>query len=76
MHCVSLGYVKYVMTLLTQDKTRSYFIGAASKMKILSDSLLAIKPPDIVGKYPRALTKLTHWKTIEVKNWLLHYSLQ
>lgn len=20
MHCVSLGYVKYVMTLLTQDK--------------------------------------------------------
>ena len=55
MHCVSLGYVKYVMTLLTQDKTRSYFIGAASRMKILSDRLLAIKPPDIVGRYPRAL---------------------
>lgn len=75
MHCVSLGCVKYVMTLLMQDKGRSYFVGAASTMKILSERLLAIKPPDIVGRYPRALTELTHWKATELKNWLLHYSL-
>ena len=75
MHCISRGCVKYMMTLLTQDKTRSYFIGAASIMKIRSDRLLAIKPPEIVGRYPRALTELAHWKATELKNWLLYYSL-
>ena len=75
MHCVSLGCVKYVMTLLLQDKGKSYFIGAASTTKTLTERLLAIKPPDIVGRYPRALTELTHRKATELKNWLLHYSL-
>lgn len=75
MHCVSLGCVKYVMTLLMQDKRRSYFIGAASTMKVLSERLLAIKPPDTVGRYPRALAEISHWKATELKNWLLHYSL-
>ena len=47
MHCVSLGSVKHVMTLLIEDKGRSYFIGAAAAMKILSERLLAIKSVDI-----------------------------
>ena len=66
MHCVSLGCVKYVMTLLMQDKGRSYFVGAASTMHILSVRLLAIKTPDIVGRYPRALTEFSHWKATEL----------
>ena len=75
MHCVSLGCVKYVMILLIEDKGRSYFIGAAATMKILSERLLAVKPPDIVGRYTHVLTELAHWKATELKNWLLHYSL-
>ena len=70
MHCVSLGSVKYVMALLIEVKGRSYYVGAAATMKILY-----IKPPDIVGRYPRALNELAHWKATELKNWLLHYSL-
>ena len=41
-HCVSLGSVKHVMTLLIEDKGRSYFIGAACYK---------------VGRYPRGLTE-------------------
>ena len=47
MHCVSLGSVKHVMTLLIEGKGRSYFIGAAAAMKILSERLLAINSVDI-----------------------------
>lgn len=36
MHCVSLGCIKYVMTLLMQDNATSYFVGVSSTMNILS----------------------------------------
>ena len=41
----------------------------------LSHRLLSIKPPDIVGRLPRSLEDLKHWKATELKNWLLHYSI-
>ena len=50
------------------------FSTGASKTR-LSLKLLSIKPPDIVGRLPRLLEDLKHWKATELKNWLLHYSV-
>ena len=75
MHCVYLGVVKYIMTLQLSEgnKDKDFYIG--SSKACLSHRLLSIKPPDIVGRLPRSLDDLKHWKATEFKNWLLHYSV-
>ena len=75
MHCVCLGVVKYIMQLQLSEgnKDNVFFIGASKAC--LSHNLLSIKPPDIVGRLPRSLEDLMHWKATELKNWLLHYSV-
>ena len=75
MHCVCLGAVKYIMQMQMSDgnKGKDYYIGASKAC--LSHKLLSIKPPDIVGRLPRSLEDLKHWKATELKNWLLHYSV-
>ena len=75
MHCVCLGVVKYIMRLQLSDgnKGMDFYVGASNAR--LSHNLLSIKPPDIVGRLPRALEDLKHWKATELKNWLLHYSV-
>ena len=69
MHSVCLGVVKYIMNLQMSNGN----IG--TKTSSMSRKLLLIKPPDIVGRLPRLLEDLKHWKATELKNWLLHYSL-
>lgn len=75
MHCVCLGVVKYIMQLQMSivNKGKLFYIGG-NKTSI-SNKILAIKPPDIVGRMPRTLEDLKHWKATELKNWLLHYSI-
>ena len=75
MHSVCLGVVKYIMHLKTSDgnKDKVFLVGA--KTLSMSHKLLSIKPPDIVGRLPRSLEDLKHWKATELKNWLLHYSV-
>ena len=75
MHCVYLGVVKYIMTLQLSEgnKDKDFYIG--STKTCLSHKLLSIKPSDIVGRLPRSLDHLKHWKATEFKNWLLHYSV-
>lgn len=75
MHSVCLGVVKYIMHQQMSDgnKDKVFYIGA--KTSSMSRKLLLIKPPDIVGRLPRSLEDLKHWKATELKNWLLHYSL-
>ena len=75
MHCVCLGVVKYIMQLQLSEgnKDKDFYIG--DRKPCLSHRLLSIKPPDIVGRLPRALDDLKHWKATELKNWLLHYSV-
>ena len=74
MHCVCLGVVKYIMQLQLSEGNRDkdFYIGVSKAC--LSHRLLSIKPPDIVGRLPRSLEDLKHWKATELKNWLLHYS--
>ena len=75
MHCVCLGVVKYIMRLQMSDGNRDkpFYLGA--KKASISRQLLSIKPPDIVGRLPRSVEDLKHWKATELKNWLLHYSV-
>lgn len=75
MHSVCLGVVKYIMQMLLSEgnKDRVFYIG--SNKTNLTKKLLSIKPPDIVGRLPRSLEDLKHWKATELKNWLLHYSV-
>ena len=75
MHCVCLGVVKYIMQLQMSDGNRAkpFYLGA--KKESISRQLQSIKPPDIVGRLPRSLEDLKHWKATELKNWLLHYSV-
>ena len=75
MYCVCLGVVKYIMQLQMSDGNRDkpFYLGA--KKASISRQLLSIKPPDIVGRLPRSVEDLKHWKATELKNWLLHYSV-
>ena len=75
MYCVCLGVVKYIMQLQMSDGNRDkpFYLGA--KKASISRQLLSIKPPDIVGRSPRSLEDLKHWKATELKNWLLQYSV-
>jgi len=75
MHCLCLGVVKYIMQLQLseENKDKDFCIGASKAHR--SHKLLPIKPPDIVGRLPRSLDGLEHWKATELKNWLLHYSV-
>lgn len=75
MHSICLEVVKYIMHLQKSDgnKDKVFLVGA--KTLSMSHKLLSIKPPDIVGRLPRSLEDLKHWKATELKNWLLHYSV-
>ena len=75
MHSVCLGVVKYIMhqQMSAGNKGKVFYIG--TKTSSMSRKLLLIKPPAIVGRLPRSLEDLKHWKATELKNWLLHYSL-
>ena len=75
MHCVCLGVVRYIMQKQMSDGNQEnvFYIGA--KKASMSRKLLLIKPPDIVGRLPRPIEDLQHWKATELKNWLLHYSV-
>ena len=75
MHCVCLGVVKYIMQLQMSDGNKDKFFYIGAKKAAMSRKLLSIKPPDIVGRLPRSLEDLKHWKATELKNWLLHYSI-
>ena len=55
------------------ETCKPFYLGA--KKASISRQLLSIKPPDIVGRLPRSLEDLKHWKATELKNWLLHYSV-
>ncbi|KXJ09079.1 hypothetical protein AC249_AIPGENE13542 [Exaiptasia diaphana] len=52
------------INLCQQDvnKGKLYYIGG--KKTSLSKKLLAVKPPDIVGRMPRSLEDLKHWKAL------------
>ena len=55
MRCVCLGVIKYIMQLQLSEGNRDkdFYIGASKAA--LSQRLLSIKPPDIVGRLPRSL---------------------
>ena len=75
MHCVCLGVVKYIMQLQLSEGNKDKDLYIGDRKPCLSHRLLSIKPPDVVGRLPRALDDLKHWKATELKNWLLHYSV-
>ena len=75
MHSVCLGVVKYIMNLQMSDGNKGQVFYTGTKTSSMSRKLLLIKPPDIVGRLPRSLEDLKHWKATELKNWPLHYSL-
>ena len=70
-----LGVLKYIMQLQLSEgnKDKVFYIG--SNKPSLSHRLLSIKPLDIVGRLPRSLDDLKHWKATELKYWLLYYSV-
>lgn len=74
MHCVCLGVVKYIMEMVLSEGNKGSVFYIGSSKGSLTKKLLSIKPPDIVGRLPRCLEDLKHWKATEFKNWLLHYS--
>ena len=75
MHCIPLGVTKYFLSQLLseQSKSKPFFIG--NLLDKLTKRLSKIKPPHIIGRFPRSLDDLQNWKATEFKNWLLHYSL-
>lgn len=75
MHCVCLRVVKYIMQLQMSDRNRDKLFYLGAKKASISRQFLSIEPPDIVGRFPRSLEDLKHWKATELKNWLLHYSV-
>jgi len=75
MHCVALGVVKYLMNLMTSNKCKGCHFYIGSKLSTLTSRLVSIRPPENIGRLPRTLVELRHWKATELKNWLLHYSV-
>lgn len=57
MHCVLLGVCRYIATLWMDSKniSEAWYIGA--KTAAMDKHLLSIKPPGIVTRVPRSLTK-------------------
>jgi len=62
-----------MLQLSEVNKDKDFYIG--SSKACLSHRILSIKPPDTIGRLPRSLDDLKHWKATELKNWLLHYSV-
>ena len=77
MHCVLLGITKMLLTLWT-DKSYSlkpWYLGS-SNMKKLEERYLGIKPPNVITRTPRSLLKnLAHFKSSELRSFLLFYSV-
>ena len=61
--------------LLIHKSNKSKAFNISSQTDLLDKRLLSIKPPHIIGRFPRSLTDSDNWKATELKNWLFHYSL-
>lgn len=75
MHCVPLGVVKYLMNLMTCNKWKGSHFYIGTQLSSMSTRLVSIRPPENIGRLPRTLGEIKHWKATELKNWLLHFSV-
>lgn len=75
MHCVLLGVMKMMMTLWFDKAHRNEHFNISTRAKEVDERLLNIKPPKYLTRFPRSLTEVSHFKTAELKNFLLYYSL-
>lgn len=75
MHGVLLGVTKSLMKkwFSPSESGNEYFIG--KHLKVISEKMKNIKPPDSIERLPRDLEKhYHHFKATELQSWLLYYA--
>ncbi|XP_021354853.1 uncharacterized protein LOC110451260 [Mizuhopecten yessoensis] len=75
MHGVLLGVTKSLMNkwFSPSQSGKNYFIG--NKLKVISEKMKQMKPPDSIERLPRDLEKhYSHFKATELQSWLLYYA--
>lgn len=75
MHCMMLGIVKMLLSLWFDKSYKSEHFNISDKINIVNERLMKIKPPNFIGRLPRPLTDLSHYKAAEYKTFMLYYSL-
>ena len=75
MHCIMLGIVKMLLSLWFDKSYRNESFNISDKLTDVNERLMKIKPPNFIGRMPRPLTDLAHYKAAEFKTFLLYYSL-
>ena len=76
MHCTYEGIVKRLMNLWFESYNHAepYYLGRNTT--VIDRVLMQQHPPHEFSRCPRSISKhLKFWKTSELKNWLLFYSL-
>ncbi|XP_033114024.1 uncharacterized protein LOC117114465 [Anneissia japonica] len=75
MHCVALGVVKHLVEHWLESPDEEWYIGTPNKIQILDQRLRGIKPPSVISRVPREISKRKSWKASEWHNWLMYFSL-
>lgn len=57
----------------SKNSSKPWYIGKFRRS--IDNSLLKIKPPNVVSRVPRSITEKDKWKASEFRNWLLFYSV-
>ena len=74
MHCIALGVVKQFLNLWFSSSNEPYSISNANATQI-DKYLTSLKAPTQIARLSRPLKDRKYWKSIELENWLLYYSL-
>ena len=75
MHTVLLGITKQLMTYWFDRKFKGSPFFCGDHLKECDARRANIQPPNSVGRIPRSLTEICHYKASEFRTWLLYYSL-
>ena len=75
MHCVLLNVVRQLLTLWFDPSFSSEMWSRSRQVGIVDYRLESIKPPSLITRVTRAVSKRKFWKASEYRAWLFFYSL-
>ena len=75
MHACLLGVADLYTTIILTNSGKEYYVGDPSKLEIIDERLLSIRPPRCIAQMSRSIKERANWKASEWQSWILFYSL-
>lgn len=55
----------------SEHSNKNFYVGSPAQITIIDDTLMKIRIPKLIARYPRSIKERNLWKASEWRNWLI-----